>query len=183
MPIFFNSWEDILRVIIAGLIAYPGLIFLLRVFGKRSLSKLNIFDFIITVALGSVFASVVTLRSVTIFDGLVTFVLLLGAQLAITRASIAWEWIDALIKAQPTLVFFRGVFLEDDMRTARVTHDEILAEVRQKGIACLDDVYAVVLETNGFLSVIHHKDHITNPTLADLHNFDAEATTSKSLRS
>jgi len=183
MPIFFNSWEDILRVIISGLVAYPGLIFLMRVFGKRSLSKLNMFDFIITIALGSVFASVVTLRSVTILDGLVTFILLLGAQLAITRASIAWEWVDDLIKAQPTLVFFRGIFLEDDMRDARVTHDEILAEIRQKGVACLDDVYAVVLETNGVLSVIYHKDNINNPSLTDLHNFDAEAMISKSLRS
>lgn len=175
MDVFFNSWDSVLRVFITVLFSYPGLVILLRLYGKRSLSKLNMFDFIITVALGSTFASVMILQNVTIFDGLVMFTLLLTAQAIITWASLHWAWVDRLIKAEPSLLFRDGKFLEDDMRAVRVTKSEIFAEIRQNGIVCLDDVYAVVLETNGTMSVLSHKkDQINNPTLVDIDNYSSD---------
>ncbi len=172
MFIFFNSWEDVVRVLITIIFAYPGLIILLRIYGKRSLSKMNIFDFIITVAFGSVFASVVVAKEVTIVDGLVSFTLLLTAQYVITFASLRWDFIERIIRSEPTLIFHNGEFLEDDMFNVRVNKQEILSEVRQNSIACLDDVYAVVLETNGEMSVIVQKEKIITPTLMGLSNYD-----------
>jgi len=55
---FFDSWFGLLRVIVIGTLAYAALIALLRVSGKRSLSKMNAFDLVVTVALGSTFAAV-----------------------------------------------------------------------------------------------------------------------------
>ncbi len=172
MDIFFNSWNSIFRVFLTALFVYPGLIILLRLYGKRSLAKLNMFDFIITVALGSTFASVVIMQNVTIVDGLITFLILLSAQFAITWASLRWSLVDKLIKSEPTLVFHKGDFLEDAMLTVRVTKHEILAEIRQSGMACMDDVYAVVMETNGVLSVLAHKDQINQPTLEGVSNYE-----------
>lgn len=171
MSVFFNSWESIFRVILTVLFAYPGLIVLLRLSGKRSLAKLNMFDFIITVALGSTFASVVISQNVTIFDGLVTFAMLLTAQFIITRTSIHSRTFDKLIKSEPTMVFHDGHYLREAMDTVRVTEDEILAEVRQNGYACLNDVYAVVLETNGMLSVLGRTDNIQISTLSTVSNY------------
>ena len=171
MDIFFNSWDSVLRVFITVIFSYPGLIILLRLYGKRSLAKLNVFDFIITVALGSTFASVVILQNVTIFDGIIAFILLLSAQYIITWTSIHWSFVPQLIKAEPTLLFRKGEFILDAMRAVRVTKSEVLAEVRQNGIACLDNVYAVVLETNGTMSVLAQTDQINNPTLVDINNY------------
>ena len=172
MSIFFNSWDEVFRVLITIIFAYPGLIILLRLYGKRSLSKMNMFDFIITIALGSVFASVVLLKNVTIADGLISFMLLLTAQYVITFISLRSEFFKHIIRAEPTLVFHNGEFLEDDMFAVRVNKQEVLSEVRQKGIACLDDVYAVVLETNGMMSVIRKKENINTPTLRGLSNYE-----------
>ena len=52
---FFESWHGIFRVIVTGICAYVPLIVLLRISGKRTLSQMNAFDLIITVALGSTF--------------------------------------------------------------------------------------------------------------------------------
>ena len=172
MSIFFNSWESLLRVLVTVLFAYPGLIIIMRVYGKRSLAKLNMFDFIITVALGSVFASIVVSENVTIMDGVIAFSLLLTAQFIVTWSAMNWSMFDKLIKSEPTIVFRDGEFIEKRMKDVRVTKEEILAEIRQKGIASLDDVYAVVMETNGMMSVLTHPENVSNSTLVGVQGAD-----------
>lgn len=175
MPtIFFQSWDHVIRVAITIVVVYPGLILLMRLYGKRSLAKLNMFDFIITVALGSTFASVVVSKDVTVMDGIVAFGLLLTAQYSITFTSLRFEPFEKLIKSDPTLVFANGDFLEDDMKAVRVSKPEITSAIRKQGIACMDDVYAVVLETNGELSVINRADTVTRPTIEEIPNYDAD---------
>ncbi|MDY6945011.1 MAG: mechanosensitive ion channel [Pseudomonadota bacterium] len=57
--VFFNGWEQLLRTIVVGLQAHASLV-LLRVSGKRTLSKMSAFDFIVTIALGSTLAASAT---------------------------------------------------------------------------------------------------------------------------
>lgn len=173
MTIFFDSWDSIGRIIITILFIYPSLIIMLKIAGKRSLSKLNMFDFIITVALGSIFGAVIIYKSITFMDGIVSTALLLLAQALISRLSIEYAFVDKLIKPNPTVMFLNGDFLDDAMKSVRVTKSEVYAEVRQAGLACMDDVYAVVLETNGVISVLKQKVTINNSTLVDVANYDA----------
>jgi uncharacterized membrane protein YcaP (DUF421 family) len=63
-------------------------------------------------------------------------------------------WYQRLLKAEPTLVFFRGRPLDDALRRQRLSRDEVLDAIRQQGIAQPDQVDAVVLETEGSLSVL-----------------------------
>jgi uncharacterized membrane protein YcaP (DUF421 family) len=56
--------------------------------------------------------------------------------------------------SQPTLLYYQGSFLEKNMRKERVSKDDLLGTVRQNRIGSLDEVEAIVLETNGSVSVI-----------------------------
>lgn len=94
------------------------------------------------------------------------------AQFLITSASLHWETFENIIKSEPTLVFYNGDFLKNDMKAVRVTEKEIYSAIRQQGIVCLNDVYAVVLETNGVMSVIAHKDDISLSTLEGIQNYE-----------
>ncbi|MGB7340300.1 MAG: YetF domain-containing protein [Phototrophicaceae bacterium] len=172
MNIFFQSWNSIIRLTLTFVFIYPSLILLLRIYGKRSLAQLNMFDFIITVALGSIFASVLISKDVTILDGILVFILLLSGQFIITWTSIRWKFIDKIIKSEPTIVLFEGNLLEDLMKSARVSEEEINSAIRHQGIACLDSVYAVVLENNGTLSVISYKDNINRSPLHSIKGYD-----------
>lgn len=71
--IFFDSWESIFRTTVITILAYVLLIFLLRVSGKRTLSKMNAFDFIVTIALGSTLATVMLNKNVAFADGILAF--------------------------------------------------------------------------------------------------------------
>ncbi len=63
--------------------------------------------------------------------------------------SVRFERFQRLIKAQPTLLFYRGAFLGTAMREERVTREEILTAMRGSGAAAPSEVDAVVLETDG----------------------------------
>ena len=82
--VFFDSWGGLVRVALVGVLAYSALVLLLRVSGKRTLSKMNAFDLIVTVALGSTLASIITSKDVALAEGMVAFVVLIGLQFVLT---------------------------------------------------------------------------------------------------
>ena len=155
---FFDGWHGLLRVLVVGVSAYVGLVVLLRISGKRTLSKLNAFDFVVTVALGSTLATVLLSRDVALVEGLVAFALLIGLQAVITALSVRSKTVSRLVKAEPRLLYFDGRFLDGAMHSERVTRDEVVASVRGQGLSRLDAVLAVVLETDGSLNVVKRSD-------------------------
>jgi hypothetical protein len=72
---------------------------------------------------------------------------------AIAWLSVRSPQFQSVIKAMPTLLLRRGRFLQAAMRAERVTREEWLAAVRASGAADPGEVAAVVLETDGSLSV------------------------------
>ena len=151
---FFQGWNGLLRVAVVGTLAYFALILLLRLSGKRTLSKMNAFDFVVTVALGSTLATVLLSKDVALAEGITAFCVLIILQFIVTKLSLNSKTIENLVKAEPALLCFRGRFLEDALHQERVTKDEVRAAVRAQGIAALEETEAVVLETDGTFTVI-----------------------------
>lgn len=166
---FFDTWSGIGRVLLVGCLAYGGLVVLLRVSGSRTLSKMNAFDLVVTVALGSTLATILLSRDVALVEGLTAFALLVGLQFAITWLSVRSTWVSRLVKSEPRLLVFRGQVLDRQMRAARVGDGEMRAALRQQGVADMADVAALVLETDGSFSVVRRGgDDPAIPVLADV---------------
>src|SRR5690606_27730083 len=138
------------------MLAYICLVLFLRLSGKRTLSKLNAFDLVVTVALGSTFATVLLSKDVSLADGAAAFALLIFMQFAVTWSSTRARWVRRVVTGEPTLLFYEGKFLSANMRRTRMTPEEVKASVRAAGLGALGEVAAVVLETDGTLSVIRH---------------------------
>lgn len=150
---WFDSWYDLARVLVVGPIAYVVLVAMLQVSGKRTLSKLNAFDLVITVALGSTLATSFLSAEVSAAEGVLGLVLLVVLQYVVTWTSVRVPRVASLVRAEPTLVYCNG-FLESALRRERVTHSELLQVARSQGHSSLDDVTAIVLETDGSFSVL-----------------------------
>ncbi|MDQ3541889.1 MAG: DUF421 domain-containing protein [Chloroflexota bacterium] len=151
---FFEDWSGLGRVIVVGILAYVTLVLVLRLSGKRTLSKMNAFDLVVTVALGSTLATIILSKDVALVEGISALGLLVGLQYVVTWSSVRSKAIGRLMKSDPTLLFYQGRFLHEQLRHSRVVEEEVLAAVRQQGIASLDDVDAVVLETDGTMAVV-----------------------------
>lgn len=150
----FQGWSDVWRLAVVGVLVYPFLIVVLRLSGKRTLAKMNAFDLVVTVALGSTLASILLSRDVSVVEGGAALTLLVGLQLAATWLSARFRLVRRVLKSEPTLLVIDGRMLTGAMLAQRVTDGEIRQAVRSSGIGALDRVAAVVLETDGTFSVV-----------------------------
>ena len=150
----FSGWDGIIRILLIAPAAYLALVIILRVSGKRTLSKLNAFDFIVTIAIGSTLASIITTKSLSLLEGIAALAVLVGLQFLVTATSVRWRWINDAVKAEPTLLLKDGSALQTAMRRQRITLDEIEAAVREAGGGSLTMAKAVFLETDGTLSAV-----------------------------
>ena len=169
---FFQSWLGLLRTLAVGILAYAGLVLLLRVSGKRTLSKMNAFDLIVTVALGSSLATVLLSKDVDLTSGVLAFALLIGLQWVVAWASVRFPPFSRLVKSEPKLLVYRGELLGPALRRERVVEAEILQAVRSHGLDSLAQAEAVVLETDGNFSVITRSPDSDESALRDVHRPD-----------
>lgn len=151
---WFQSMDAVWRVLATGAASYVLLVLLLRLSGKRTLSKLNAFDLVVTVAMGSTLASALLSSDVPVADALAGFLVLVFGQYAIARLSVHSGRFAQLVRSQPRLLLRDGEMIAAALREERVTREEVLAAVRQSGLPRLQDVGAVVLESDGSISVL-----------------------------
>lgn len=162
MGLLFNSWSDLGRVLILGVLGYISLVLLLRISGNRTLSKLNAFDFIVTIALGSTFGSFILNRNISLADGVMGFAVLIGMQYVVSWLTIRSTTVKRIVKNEPSLVYYNQEYLIDSMKRSRIAKAEIEQSVRNQGYATLENVEAVVLETDGSFSIINKSEKERN---------------------
>lgn len=171
---FFHSWSGLGRVLIVGFCGYVGLVCMLRVSGKRTLAKMNAFDFVVTVALGSILATVLLSKDVALAEGLVALVWLIGLQWIVAWLAVRFSSWRSLIKSEPRLLALRGELNSKALREERITRDGVYAALRAAGHAGLEEVEAVVLETDGSISVVKASADKVKPSALDgLRDFPA----------
>ena len=150
---FFQGWEGIVRTLLVGTLAYVVLVACLRIAGKRSLAKLNAFDFVVTVALGSILASILLQESIALAEGATAIGLLLLLQFIVTYGSVHSATFARLIRSEPSLLARDGRFCSATMTQQRLTEDEIMGVVRSAGARDIAEVRFVILEADGTISV------------------------------
>jgi uncharacterized membrane protein YcaP (DUF421 family) len=165
---FFDNWSDLGRVALIGSLAYATLVLLLRSSGKRTLSKWNAFDLIVTIALGSTLATVLLSKDVSYAEGALALALLVALQFFVAWIAVRAKWFRRIIKAQPTFLYKEDRFLTEQLQAQRVTESEVRAAVRGAGMASMEDVLAVVLETAGSVSVLRKSSNRSETALVDV---------------
>lgn len=150
----WSGWESILRILLVGSITYVALIFLLRIAGKRTLSRMTAFDFVIAITIGSAFGRILTASSVSVSESLVTFGLLMGLQILFSFLEINSPVFKKYTTAEPSLLYHKGRYLEVNMRKVRVKQDVLWSAARKKGFGSMNEVEAIIFENDGTFSVI-----------------------------
>ncbi|MER3387780.1 MAG: DUF421 domain-containing protein [Microcella pacifica] len=170
---WFDSWGDIARVLLVGSAAYATLIVVLRLSGKRTLSQLNAFDFVVTVAIGSTLATILLSSDVSWSEGLAALALLVGLQLVVALVSSRWPRTRSVVSAQPVVLVRDGALRRDAIARNRLTETEVEQAVRSSGSGDLASIAAIVLETNGTLSVIPREKYGDGSAMGSMRDRDA----------
>ncbi|WP_407491967.1 DUF421 domain-containing protein [Pseudooceanicola sp. MF1-13] len=172
MFVTLTSLDVILRAVILSTLAVFWVIMTVRLVGLRAFSKMTAFDFVVTVATGSLLAGSSQATEWSGFwQGVLAISTLLGVQWAVARARLASLTVTRVLQNRPVLLMKDGVIFDDTLSRTRVTRDDLIAKLREANALNFDQVRAVVLETTGNISVLHGAEYddrllegVTDPT-------------------
>jgi uncharacterized membrane protein YcaP (DUF421 family) len=159
---FFHSWGDVGRVVIVSIIVFVVIVAMLRIVGQVALAKMSGYDVVFTVTLGSLVATAVLTRDVTVSEAVAAFVTLLALQTGIRWLQARRLPIHHVVREPPRVLLWDGRLLDDRLLQSSVSADEVRAAVRKSGLRSLNDVRAVVLENDGDWSVIPKSDGLSD---------------------
>lgn len=165
-------FDVLLRSLLLAIAALVWVTILIRINGLRSLSKMTSFDFVMTVALGSLLAGAAQATGWSGFvQALLAMVGLFVVQYAAARLRKSFEKAEDVIQNEPRLLMRDGQFCRTAMAETRVAEDDLYAKLREANVLDHDEVRAVVLETTGDISVLHgdtlHEDLLKGVRVED----------------
>lgn len=155
--LLFKDWQSIANVAITAFLSFLVAFLFIRISGKRTLAKLTAFDFVVTVTLGSTLSSMILGKTV-LLDGAIALAIIIAMQYFLAYTAMKFKPMEKIINSKPTLLFYNGRFLDEQMEREVVTKEEVYAAVREFRLLRIDDVKAVVMELNGELTVIKKTD-------------------------
>lgn len=139
------------------------IIFLVRIVGLRSFSKMTNFDFVMTVAMGSLLAGASQSEAWSgLLQTLTAMACLFGVQFIVSTLRQRSKQFDELVQNTPIFLMRDGEILHEALRSTRVSEEDLIAKLREANALDLSSIHAVVLETTGDISVLHgdHMDKI-----------------------
>ena len=153
-----TSWTAILMVIISSIGIYIAVILFTRLSGLRSFSKMSSFDFAMTVAIGSVIATTILNGEIPLIQAIVGLGALYVLQIGVAKLRGISPLINNLVDNQPVLLMNGSRILDENLKSTKVTPDDLRAKLREANVTDFSQILAVVLETTGDISVLHSKD-------------------------
>ena len=150
--------DSILRGALLASAALVYVVLLVRLVGLRSFSKMTSFDFVMTVAMGSLLAGSAQANDWNaVWQAFAAMTGLFIVQYLISRARKSSDAIESAIQNEPILLMRDGQFIPDALDRTRVARSDLIAKLREANVMSLSEVRAVVLETTGDVSVLHGK--------------------------
>ena len=147
--------DVLLGIALSTAAVYGVVIALTRLVGLRSFSKMSSFDFVMTIAVGSVLASTILSPSPSLPRGAAALASLFGIQFGIALLRKHTSWMERVVDNEPLVLMTRDGMVHDNLRRARVTEHDVWAKLREANVLRVDEVRAVVFESTGDISVLH----------------------------
>ena len=151
-----TALDVLLRGTLLAVIGLAWVVFCVRVIGLRAFSKMTSFDFVTTVAVGSLLAGAVQASGwPALFQALIAIAALLGVQFAVSRMRASSDSFEGVIDNCPVTLMRDGVIDDDALLATRISRSDLIAKLREANVLRFSDVRAVVLEATGDISVLH----------------------------
>lgn len=147
-----------LLVLVRTVILYFLVLLTIRIMGKSELSEMSPFQLVVIFMIAELAAIPIESTSVSLLNGVIAILALMFLQTFISTLSIKCEWFKNFINGKPSILIDKGEINQKELRSLRITLNDLLEQLRLKNVAALSDVEYAVMESNGELSVITKAD-------------------------
>jgi uncharacterized membrane protein YcaP (DUF421 family) len=155
---FAVSLTDLVAILLSALVVYAAVLIYTRIIGLRSFSKMSAADFAMTIACGSILGATIAAPTPTAMAGSFALLCLFIAQWSIAIARQKFDWFSKVVDNQPILLMAGPIILDENLKRANITRDDLYGKLREANAFNFDDVKAVIFESTGDVSVLHSDD-------------------------
>ena len=166
-----NLVEIFLRVVITIAV----MLLMARINGPKQIAQMSFYDYVSGITVGSIAATISINSSVSYFAGLFAIILFLGTSLLLNKATQVNLTANTILTGKPICLMEQGTINEKGLRKSKMTVSELLSNLRYCGYFNINDVYTVLLEPTGKLSV-QPKEYARNVRKEDMHSVTIEPT-------
>lgn len=151
-----------IRTFILCIFIYIYLTILLRLFGKKEFSQLNVFDFVVFLIISEIMTMSLDTKDLTIIDSVIATITLIILDRIESLMTIHSKKIRDLFEGRPCYIILNGKIQYKNMKKLRYSIDDLCHHLRVNNIDSVSKVDYAVLETNGSLSIIEKDKSITS---------------------
>ncbi|WP_312095438.1 DUF421 domain-containing protein [Niallia sp.] len=148
---------ELITTIIRSVLIIVSLFFITKLLGKKQLSKLSFFEYIVGITVGDIAGSISLDSAIKMVDGVTSIVIWTCIPLIISHLSLKNKRFRDFVEGTPTVFIKDGNIIEKHLKKEKYSMDELLEQLRIKAIFRVEDVEFATLEANGELSVLLKK--------------------------
>lgn len=150
-----TDWRDGMHMLfVRAFIFYFFLIMTIRILGKRQLGEMEPSEFVVSLLVADLAAGPMQEINMPIVNGIIPIVVVLICELLLSKLSYHFIAVRKLFCGKPVILMEDGKILQNNLKSTRVTPDELTEHLREKGVLDLSTVKYAILETNGQISVL-----------------------------
>lgn len=149
-----------LVVFFRALILFAVVFVVIRLMGKRELSKVQPFELAIIVMISDLASGPMQSRDTQIFAGIIPIIVLLIVYEIFTLLIKSSNKVENTLCGSPTLIIFNGRILENELKKEKMTIEELMSMLREKDIYKVQDTAYALLETSGTLNAVKKSDTV-----------------------
>lgn len=149
-----------LIVFFRALILYAVVFLVIRLMGKRELSKVQPFELAIIILIADLASAPMSSRGLSIFDGIVPIITLLVAYIIFTLLIQSSNKVQDVVCGTISVIIRDGKVIESELSKLQYTMADIMTQLRNKDVFKVQDVKCAIIETNGNLTVVKNSDNM-----------------------
>lgn len=127
---------------------------MIRLLGKRALGELGPFDFVVMTGVGDTVISVALDRSMPYYEGIIVLTTLAVLEYFTGYLGLKSGRLSNLISGVPVILIDNGKIIKKNLAREKFNVDDLMQELRKKGVRDIQDVEKGILEACGGFSVI-----------------------------
>ncbi|MHB8137113.1 MAG: DUF421 domain-containing protein [Smithellaceae bacterium] len=151
--------NNYIRIIISSVAVYFFIILAIRLFGKKELAQLSVYDLVFILLISNAVQNAMVGPDSTLSGGLVAACSLFVVNYILKKLQLRFPAFGKAIQGEAIMLVFQGQILSSHMKTAGITEEELMEVIREHGVASVSNVDLAVLEVDGNISVLSTEIH------------------------
>lgn len=146
--------KTVIITVLRTVIMYVFVVVTLRLMGKRQIGELEASELVVTIIISEIAAQPITDLGVPLLGSILAILILLLLEICLSQLAYQSVGMRVALYGKPSMLYSKGKLHQKEMKEQRFNVGDLMEEIRNNGVATLEQVEYVIMETNGKVSVL-----------------------------